>query len=166
MKLKNILSYFTLFVLFSCLPDIENDNPYVGFEINIINTTSQKLDNLKLHIGGIENNNFMSTDFLELPTIIVRPNESFSQVITFGESRWQTDLEKIFKISHQAYFALEFEDGQFIKVKESFQKDSLISFSVTGRNGVIKNKYGGRLFISIEDDKNINGSFFEDTKFR
>ena len=163
-----VLCFSSLFFLSSCnLVDIEdNDKAHVGIGISIVNVTSIEYDNLKLHIGGLKNSKFISTDVFELPTIIIRPNESFSQVITFEETRWQTDLEKISKVSNEAYFALEFEDGQIVKIKESFEEESLLSFSVIGRGNVIKDKYGGRLFISTEDNKNINGSYFEDTNFR
>jgi hypothetical protein len=167
MRLKNILSYFILLILFSCIPDIEDDDKaYVGIGIDIGNLTNIEYDNVKLHIGGLKDSTFISTDIFELPTIIVRPNESFSQVVTFGEKRWQTDLEKINKISNQAYFALEFEDGQIIKVKEFFEKDPLLTFSIIDQNNEIKNKYGGRLIIAIRDEKVVSGNFFEDTKFR
>ena len=167
MKLKTALPFIFAILLFSCI-DLGSfdDDAYVGIGIDIGNLTDKEFNILKLHIGGIEDSTFISTDVFELPTIIIRPNDRFSQVITFGETRWQTDLEKISKVSNEAYFALEFEDGQVVKVKESFKEDFLLNFSVIGHGNVIKDEYGGRLFLSVEDNKNANGSFFEDTFFR
>lgn len=167
MKVKSLLFYIITIIFFSCVnTDSFDDRPYVGIGIDIANLTSKEYDNLKLHIGGIENDTFISTDFFELPKIIVKPNVSFSQVITFEETRWQTDLEKIFEISNKAYFAVEFEDGQVVKVKESFENDSLLNFSVIQRGNEVKDKYGGRLRIFLNDNSIVTGLYFEDTTFR
>lgn len=167
MKFKKKISYFILLALFSCIPDIEDDDKaYTGIGISIVNLTSKEYDNLKLHIGGIENETFISTDIFELTTIIVRPNESFSQVITLDESRWKTDLKKIFKISDNAFFALEFEEEKPILLENFFITSELINFSVLDQNETIRNKYGGRLSITIKEDKEIVARFREDTYFR
>ena len=167
MKLKTALPFIFAILLFSCV-DLGSfdDRPYVGIGIDIVNLTNKEYDNLKLHIGGVENDTFISTDIFELPTIIVRPNKSFTQKITFDESRWQTDLKKILEISNNAYFALEFTKGKQILLENFFITNELINFSVLDRNGTIKNKYGGRLSISIKGDKEIVGRFREDNHFK
>lgn len=167
MKLRTILFCLTLLALTSCdfMEDFD-DIADVGIGIDIGNLTNKEYQNLKLHIGGLENANFISTDFFELPTIIVRPNESFSQVVAFNESRWKTDLNKISEISNNAYFAIEFEDGEVIMVKESYESDSLLSFSVVDKNNTVKKKYGGRFILAVRDNKLISGDFFEDTLFK
>jgi hypothetical protein len=167
MRLKNILSYFILLILFSCIPDIEDDDKaYVGIGIDIGNLTNIEYDNVKLHIGGLKDSTFISTDIFELPTIIVRPNESFSQVVTYGEKRWQTDLTKIREISDKAYFSLEFKNKIIIVIEESFKEGNRLNFSIVDRNDVIKEKYGGRLRVVLKTDSIVSGTYREDNFFK
>lgn len=163
MKLRFFLIYTVLISCYSCIPELE-DGAYVGVGIDIVNVTNTEFENVKLHVGGIKDDKFISTDFYELPTIIVRPNESFSQVVTIDETRWKTDLNKIYEISSDAYFAIEFEDDNIILV-EDYNKGGLVYFS-TKKNNLIKKKYGGTLNIHIDEKSIVTGRFFEDTMFR
>jgi hypothetical protein len=75
-------------------------------------------------------------------------------------------LKKIFKISDNAFFALEFEEEKPILLENFFITSELINFSVLDQNETIRNKYGGRLSITIKEDKEIVARFREDTYFR
>ena len=167
MKLKTALPFIFAILLFSCI-DLGSfdDEAYVGIGIDIFNLTDNRYNNLKLHIGSIANDTFTSTDFFELPEITIRPNDRFSQVITSGETRWQVDLEEIHKISNLAYFAIEFENGKKVILKESFKDNGLVNFTVIDNRNNIKQKYGGKLSVTIEENFNANGAFREDTYFR
>lgn len=64
--------YFYLFISFlsiGCTLDGFDEGAHIGIAIDITNMTNREYNNLKLHIGGLEDSAFVSTDSYNLPTI-------------------------------------------------------------------------------------------------
>ena len=151
MKFKIIAPLLICTLTFISCASLE-DGPFVGIGIDIGNLTNEEYNNAKLLIGGMQNGTFISTESYDLPTIIIRPNESFSQVVAFDENRWKPNLGLIAEISDRAYFAFQFENSEQILLYDS----SIIE------NAIVKRDYGGRLNITINENQSVMVIFRED----
>ena len=159
MKFKIIVLFICTLTFISCVPD--EDRPFVGIGIDIGNLTDEEYNNTKLLIGGMQNGTFISTESYDLPTIIIRPNESFSQVVVLDGSRWRPNLSLIAEISNRAYFAFQFENSEQILLYDSFNSSELINFSII-ENGTVKWNYGGDLIITLDEGQTARAIFHED----
>lgn len=166
MKLKTALPFIFTILLFSCI-DLGSfdDDAYVGVAINVNNKTNREFKNLKLHIGGLQDSTFISTNFYELPTISFNDDGSFVTSVLYKENRWKTDLKKINEISKNAYFSIELSNNEMIILKDRLNNTEFVNFLITNEK-IIKNEYGGILSISLNEDSNITARYFEDTEFR
>lgn len=154
MKFKIIVSLFICTLTFISCASLE-DGPFVGFKLTINNLTNVEYDNAKILIGGMQNGEFVSTESFELPTIIVRPNESYSQVVAFDENRWKPNFNLITEISEFAYFAVQFEDGSIAVATNGLGSD-ILKYDIL-ENGNVKSFYGVYLSISILDNYATRG---------
>ena len=160
MKFKIIAPLLIFTLTFISCASLE-DGPFVGIGIDIGNLTNEEYNNAKLLIGGMQNGTFISTESYDLPTIIIRPNESFSQVVAFDENRWKPDLSLIAEISDRAYFAFQFENSEQILLYDSFNSSELINFSII-ENAIVKTDYGGDLIITLDEGQTARAIFHED----
>jgi hypothetical protein len=160
MKFKIIAPLLICTLTFISCASLE-DGPFVGFKLDIGNLTNEEYNNAKLLIGGMQNGTFISTESYDLPTIIIRPNESFSQVVAFDENRWKPDLSLIAEISDRAYFAFQFENSEQILLYDSFNSSELINFSII-ENAIVKRDYGGDLIITLDEGQTARAIFHED----
>jgi len=136
MKFKIIAPLLICTLTFISCASLE-DGPFVGFKLDIINKTDNEIQNAKILIGGMQNGEFVSTESFELPTIIIRPNESFYQVVAFDENRWKPDLSLIAEISNRAYFAFQFENGNQVLL---LRNSDLFAFEIEENNNLKKYK--------------------------
>ena len=158
MKKKTTL-YLILFILLTaCYPTIEGES-FVGFQIDIVNERNSEINNAKLLIGIITNNNFTATENINIPNLIVKSSENFGKTIAIDENRWKPNLELISKTSNQAHFAIQFESGE-IKILDIWRGEGKLTFDVL-EDGKVKTFYGNRLFITILEDS-VNGSISKD----
>ena len=160
MKFKIIAPLLICTLTFISCASLE-DGPFVGIGIDIGNLTNEEYNNAKLLIGGMQNGTFISTESYDLPTINVRPNESYGQTVAIGENRWKPDLSLIAEISDRAYFAFQFENSEQILLYDSFNSSELINFSII-ENAIVKRDYGGRLNITINENQSVMVIFRED----
>jgi hypothetical protein len=160
MKFKIIAPLLICTLTFISCASLE-DGPFVGFKLTINNLTNVEYDNAKILIGGMQNGEFVSTESFELPTIIIRPNESFSQVVAFDENSWKPNLGLIAEISDRAYFAFQFENSEQILLYDSFNSSELINFSII-ENAIVKRDYGGDLIITLDEGQTARAIFNED----
>ena len=157
MKFKIIAPLLICTLTFISCASLE-DGPFVGFKLDIINKTDNEIQNAKILIGGMQNGEFVSTESFELPTIIIRPNESFYQVVAFDENRWKPDLSLIAEISNRAYFAFQFENGnQALLLRNS----DLFAFEIEENNN-LKLDFGAMISISVFQNSAMISSFYED----
>ena len=157
MKFKIIVSLFICTLTFISCASLE-DGPFVGFKLTINNLTNVEYDNAKILIGGMQNGEFVSTESFELPTIIIRPNESFYQVVAFDENRWKPDLSLIAEISNRAYFAFQFENGNQVLL---LRNSDLFAFEIEENNN-LKLDFGAMISISVFQNSAMISSFYED----
>ena len=106
----------------------------------------------------MQNGEFVSTESFELPTIIIRPNESFYQVVAFDENRWKPDLSLIAEISNRAYFAFQFENGNQVLL---LRNSDLFAFEIEENNN-LKLDFGAMISISVFQNSAMITSFYED----
>lgn len=158
MKIRLILIGSAL-LLFSCLAPDE-DRPFTGLALNIVNKTNKKIVNAKIKIGGIQNGEFIATELYLFPTINIRTNDTQSQNIAIDDNRWKPNLELVKSISNNAYFTVELEGKDEILLYESFDNNKLLNINIV-ENGIIKSNYGGRLGVSISENS-ITGTFHVD----
>ena len=157
MKTKLIIICCTLLVT-SC----SHDEGYVrtGFMFDIINDTDIEYENVKVTIGGIDNNGeFVGTESYTLPPIRIRNNISDVQYAAMGYNRWRPNLNLIKEISDKAYFTFQFEGEDSLLLYDEFDNDILVSAKIT-ENGLVKNNYGGDLRIGFFEDS-VTGIFHE-----
>ncbi len=157
MKQKIIIITVVLTLIISCVPPID-EGPFVGIEINIFNLTENEIENAKLLIGGMENEAFISTESFALPTLIVRPDENYYQVVALDENRWKPNLNLINEISDKAYFAFQFEDGEQILLSRN---GILQTFEIM-ENESVKANYGVSISISLKQDTVEISGFSDD----
>jgi|TARA_B110000967_G_C18541399_1_gene390794 hypothetical protein len=96
---------FICFIFLSCIDD--EDRERFGFEFTVSNKRTE-LRNVKIIIGGIKNNEFISTDSYSFPVLNTYTNNQ-SQEIAKYDNRWLPDLDKIRAISDTAYFSIQLE---------------------------------------------------------
>ena len=157
MKTKLIIICCTLLVT-SC----SHDEGYVrtGFMFRISNTTALEYENVKVTIGGIDNNGeFIGTQSYTLPTIRIRNNNSEAQFAAVDYNRWRPNLNLVNEISDKAYFRVQLEGKAPMLLYDSFDNDILVSAKIT-ENGLVKNNYGGDLRIGFFEDS-VTGIFHE-----
>ena len=157
MKFKIIAPLLICTLTFISCASLE-DGPFVGIGIDIGNLTNEEYNNAKLLIGGMQNGTFISTESYDLPTIIIRPNESFSQVVAFDENRWKPDLSLIAEISNRAYFAFQFENGNQVLL---LRNSDLFAFEIEENND-LKLDFGAMISISVFQNSAMISSFYED----
>jgi hypothetical protein len=157
MKFKIIAPLLIFTLTFISCASLE-DGPFVGFKLDIINKTDNEIQNAKILIGGMQNGEFVSTESFELPTIIIRPNESFYQVVAFDENRWKPDLSLIAEISNRAYFAFQFENGNQVLL---LRNSDLFAFEIEENNN-LKLDFGAMISISVFQNSAMISSFYED----
>lgn len=157
MKFKIIAPLLICTLTFISCASLE-DGPFVGFKLDIINKTDNEMQNAKILIGGMQNGEFVSTESFELPTIIIRPNESFYQVVAFDENRWKPDLSLIAEISNRAYFAFQFENGNQVLL---LRNSDLFAFEIEENNN-LKLDFGAMISISVFQNSAMISSFYED----
>ncbi|MDA9070949.1 hypothetical protein OAB17_00645 [Flavobacteriaceae bacterium] len=157
MKFKIIAPLLICTLTFISCASLE-DGPFVGFKLDIINKTDNEIQNAKILIGGMQNGEFVSTESFELPTIIIRPNESFYQVVAFDENRWKPDLSLIAEISNRAYFAFQFENGNQVLL---LRNSDLFAFEIEENNN-LKLDFGAMISISVFQNSAMISSFYED----
>ena len=157
MKTKLIIICCTLLVT-SC----SHDEGYVrtGFMFRISNTTALEYENVKVTIGGIDNNGeFVGTESYILPPIRIRNNISDVQYAAVDYNRWRPNLNLVNEISDKAYFRVQLEGKAPVLLYDSFDNDILVSAKIT-ENGLVKNNYGGDLRITFFEDS-VTGIFYE-----
>ena len=157
MKFKIIAPLLICTLTFISCASLE-DGPFVGFKLDIINKTDNEIQNAKILIGGMQNGEFVRTESFELPTIIIRPNESFYQVVAFDENRWKPDLSLIAEISNRAYFAFQFENGNQVLL---LRNSDLFAFEIEENNN-LKLDFGAMISISVFQNSAMISSFYED----
>ena len=157
MKFKIIAPLLICTLTFISCASLE-DGPFVGFKLDIINKTDNEIQNAKILIGGMQNGEFVSTESFELPIIIIRPNESFYQVVAFDENRWKPDLSLIAEISNRAYFAFQFENGNQVLL---LRNSDLFAFEIEENNN-LKLDFGAMISISVFQNSAMISSFYED----
>lgn len=157
MKFKIIAPLLICTLTFISCASLE-DGPFVGIGIDIGNLTNEEYNNAKLLIGGMQNGTFISTESYDLPTIIIRPNESFYQVVAFDENRWKPDLSLIAEISNRAYFAFQFENGNQVLL---LRNSDLFAFEIEENNN-LKLDFGAMISISVFQNSAMITSFYED----
>jgi hypothetical protein len=158
MKTKLIIICCTLLVT-SCF----HDEGYVrtGFMFDIVNDTDIEYENVKVTIGGIDNNGeFVGTQSYTLPPIRIRNNNSDSQYVAVDYNRWRPNLNLVKEISDKAYFRVQLEGKAPVLLYDSFDNDILVSAKIT-ENGLVKNNYGGDLSINLYENGLIRGRFHE-----
>jgi hypothetical protein len=157
MKFKIIAPLLICTLTFISCASLE-DGPFVGIGIDIGNLTNEGYNNAKLLIGGMQNGTFISTESYDLPTIIIRPNESFSQVVAFDENSWKPNLGLIAEISDRAYFAFQFENGNQVLL---LRNSDLFAFEIEENNN-LKLDFGAMISISVFQNSAMISSFYED----
>ena len=157
MKFKIIAPLLICTLTFISCASLE-DGPFVGIGIDIGNLTNKEYNNAKLLIGGMQNGTFISTESYDLPTIIIRPNESFSQVVAFDENSWKPNLGLIAEISDRAYFAFQFENGNQVLL---LRNSDLFAFEIEENNN-LKLDFGAMISISVFQNSAMISSFYED----
>lgn len=158
MKIKLIIIICCLFSLVSCLPN--EDDWDIGFSFTIINSNNVEYENVKVTIGGLNNEGeFVGTDSYTLPTIKIRNNDSEAQFVAFDDNRWKPNLNLVKEISDKAYFTVQLEGKEPVLLYDSFE-DTIISAKTT-ENGVLKSEYGADLSINIYDDFTVKGTIHE-----
>jgi len=157
MKFKIIAPLLICTLTFISCASLE-DGPFVGFKLDIINKTDNEIQNAKILIGGMQNGEFVSTESFELPTINVRPNESYGQTVAIDENRWKPDLSLIAEISNRAYFAFQFENGNQVLL---LRNSDLFAFEIEENNN-LKLDFGAMISISVFQNSAMISSFYED----
>ena len=157
MKFKIIAPLLICTLTFISCASLE-DGPFVGFKLDIINKTDNEIQNAKILIGGMQNGEFVSTESFELPTINVRPNESYGQTVAIDENRWKPDLSLIAEISNRAYFAYQFENGNQVLL---LRNSDLFAFEIEENNN-LKLDFGAMISISVFQNSAMISSFYED----
>jgi hypothetical protein len=157
MKFKIIAPLLICTLTFISCASLE-DGPFVGFKLTINNLTNVEYDNAKILIGGMQNGEFVSTESFELPTINVRPNESYGQTVAIDENRWKPDLSLIAEISNRAYFAFQFENGNQVLL---LRNSDLFAFEIEENNN-LKLDFGAMISISVFQNSAMISSFYED----
>ena len=144
------------FFLLSCIEDEDRDQ--FGFTFKVFNKSGVEHENVKITIGGIQNDEFIGTDSYTFPKILVLSNDwpdttgNQSQSFAYYEQRWNPDLAKVKAISDKAYFSIQLEGQAPIQLYDNFGSDQgeLVSFQIP-KDNVIKNNFG-RMNISFESD--------------
>ena len=155
MKSKLILICCT-FLFISCLPFESDDENKIGVMFDIDNRSNSEYHNSKITIGGMQNGNFIGTESYKLPILRVNENTSVaqSQIIAVGSNRWMPNLVLIKEISYRAYFTvqLEGEIPVLLYDYDALVDDTLVSVKIIDSEENLKNKFGGDLYISINEN--------------
>ena len=143
-------------LLLSCMDDEDRDQ--FGFTFKVANLSGVEHENVKITIGGMENDEFIGTDSYTFPKILVLSNDwpdttgNQSQSFAFYEKRWNPDLAKVKAISDRAYFTvlLEGKEPVLLYNYQGDKQGELVSFEIP-KDNIIKNDYG-QMSISFEEN--------------
>ncbi|GGF64152.1 hypothetical protein [Wenyingzhuangia marina] len=141
----------------------DEDGTKIGIGFEIYNNYDKEIEDLKIIIGGINQEDiFVAVDTFNLPTIklkseIINSNDDgqTAQLINL-KNRWNPDFDKIKTISDKAYFKAVLANGDNYLIESGGTIDKLISIDLV-KHKVIKNLLG-KVILYIDDELKVTGT--------
>ena len=156
MKIKILIIICCCFLV-SCFFEDE-DRDQFGFTFKVANRSGMEHENVRITIGGMENGEFIGTDYYIFPKILVLSNDwpdttgNQTQSFAFYEERWNPNLAEVKVISNRAYFTIELEGEEPILLYDyqGSNQGEILSFEIPENNTIVNNF--GRINISFESN--------------